>query len=89
MLEQVLTDIHTADPEWNVILLRYFNPIGAHKSGLIGEDPKGILEQPASYVAQVAIGKLECIGVFGDDYDTRTELVSAITSMLLTWHAAM
>ena len=54
MLEQVLTDIHTADPEWNVILLRYFNPIGAHKSGLIGEDPKGIPNNLLPYVAQVA-----------------------------------
>ena len=70
MLEQVLTDIHTADPEWNVILLRYFNPIGAHKSGLIGEDPKGIPNNLLPYVAQVAIGKLDCIGVFGNDYDT-------------------
>ncbi len=70
MLEQILTDIHTADPEWNVILLRYFNPIGAHKSGLIGEDPKGIPNNLVPYVAQVAIGKLECLGVFGDDYDT-------------------
>ena len=70
MLEQVLTDIHTADPEWNVILLRYFNPIGAHKSGMIGEDPKGIPNNLLPYVAQVAIGKLECLGVFGDDYDT-------------------
>lgn len=70
MLEQVLTDIHTSDPEWNVVLLRYFNPIGAHKSGLIGEDPKGIPNNLLPYVAQVAIGKLECLGVFGDDYDT-------------------
>lgn len=70
MLEQILTDIHTADPEWNVILLRYFNPIGAHKSGLIGEDPKGIPNNLLPYVAQVAIGKLECVGVFGNDYDT-------------------
>ena len=70
MLEQVLTDIHTSDPEWNVILLRYFNPIGAHPSGLIGEDPKGIPNNLLPYVAQVAIGKLECLGVFGDDYDT-------------------
>lgn len=70
MLEQVLTDIQKADPEWNVILLRYFNPIGAHKSGLIGEDPKGIPNNLLPYVAQVAIGKLECLGVFGDDYDT-------------------
>ena len=70
MLEQVLTDIHTADPEWNVILLRYFNPIGAHKSGLIGEDPKGIPNNLMPYISQVAVGKLEKLGVFGDDYDT-------------------
>ena len=70
MLEQILTDLNTADPEWNVILLRYFNPIGAHKSGLIGEDPKGIPNNLLPYVAQVAIGKLECVGVFGNDYDT-------------------
>ena len=70
MLEQVLTDIHTADPQWNVILLRYFNPIGAHKSGLIGEDPKGIPNNLLPYVAQVAVGRRECLGVFGNDYDT-------------------
>ena len=70
MLEQILTDLHTADPEWNVVLLRYFNPIGAHKSGMIGEDPKGIPNNLMPYITQVAIGKLECLGVFGDDYDT-------------------
>ncbi len=70
MLEQILTDLHTADPEWNVILLRYFNPIGAHESGMIGEDPKGIPNNLMPYVSQVAIGKLECLGVFGNDYDT-------------------
>lgn len=70
MIEQILTDFHTADKDWNVILLRYFNPIGAHKSGKIGEDPKGIPNNLLPYVAQVAIGKLECLGVFGDDYDT-------------------
>ena len=70
MIEQILTDFHTADPEWNVILLRYFNPIGAHKSGMIGEDPKGIPNNLLPYVAQVAIGKLERLGVFGDDYNT-------------------
>ena len=70
MQEQILTDIHTADPEWNVILLRYFNPIGAHKSGLIGEDPKGIPNNLLPYVAQVAIGKLPEINVFGNDYET-------------------
>ena len=70
MLEQILTDIHTADPEWNVVLLRYFNPVGAHKSGTIGEDPKGIPNNLMPYISQVAVGKLECLGVFGDDYDT-------------------
>lgn len=70
MLEQILSDLHVADPEWNVVLLRYFNPIGAHESGLIGEDPKGIPNNLLPYIAQVAVGKLECLGVFGDDYDT-------------------
>lgn len=70
MIEQILMDFHTADSDWNVILLRYFNPIGAHKSGKIGEDPKGIPNNLLPYVAQVAIGKLECLGVFGNDYDT-------------------
>jgi UDP-glucose 4-epimerase len=70
MQEQILTDIHTSDPEWNVILLRYFNPIGAHKSGLIGEDPKGTPNNLLPYVAQVAIGKLLQVNVFGNDYDT-------------------
>lgn len=70
MLEQILTDLHTADNSWNVILLRYFNPIGAHKSGLIGEDPKGIPNNLVPYVSQVAVGKRECLGVFGDDYKT-------------------
>ena len=70
MLEQVLMDIQKSDPEWNVILLRYFNPIGAHKSGMIGEDPKGIPNNLLPYVAQVAIGKLPSVGVFGNDYDT-------------------
>ncbi len=70
MLEQILTDIHTADPEWNVILLRYFNPVGAHESGRIGEDPKGIPNNLMPYITQVAVGKLESLGVFGNDYDT-------------------
>ena len=70
MLEQVLTDLHVADSEWQVVILRYFNPIGAHKSGLIGEDPKGIPNNLVPYVAQVAVGKLDSVGVFGDDYDT-------------------
>ena len=70
MIEQILTDIHTADPEWDVVLLRYFNPIGAHPSGLIGEDPKGIPNNLVPYVAQVAVGKLPAVQVFGDDYPT-------------------
>ena len=70
MLEQVLTDLHTSDPEWNVMLLRYFNPIGAHKSGRIGEDPKGIPNNLFPYITQVAVGKLVCLGVFGNDYNT-------------------
>lgn len=70
MLEQILMDIQKADPEWNVILLRYFNPIGAHESGMIGENPNGIPNNLMPYITQVAIGKLERLGVFGDDYDT-------------------
>ena len=70
MLEQILTDIQKADPAWNVVLLRYFNPIGAHKSGLIGEDPNGIPNNLMPYVTQVAIGKRPELGVFGNDYDT-------------------
>lgn len=70
MLEQILMDIHVSDPQWNVVLLRYFNPIGAHPSGKIGEDPKGIPNNLLPYIAQVAVGKLERLGVFGDDYDT-------------------
>ena len=70
MLEQILTDQHTADSEWKVILLRYFNPIGAHESGRIGENPKGIPNNLVPYITQVAVGKLESLGVFGDDYDT-------------------
>jgi UDP-glucose 4-epimerase len=70
MLEQILTDIQTSDPEWSVILLRYFNPIGAHRSGKIGEDPKGIPNNLLPYVAQVAIGRLKELGVFGNDYPT-------------------
>ncbi len=70
MLEQILSDIQHADPEWNVVLLRYFNPIGAHKSGTIGEDPKGIPNNLMPYITQVAVGKRPELSVFGDDYDT-------------------
>ena len=70
MLEQILMDIQKADNEWNVILLRYFNPIGAHKSGTMGENPNGIPNNLMPYITQVAVGKLKELGVFGDDYDT-------------------
>lgn len=70
MMEGIMQDLYKADNEWNIILLRYFNPVGAHESGLIGEDPKGIPNNLMPYVAQVASGKLACINVFGDDYDT-------------------
>lgn len=70
MLEQILTDIQKADEEWNVILLRYFNPIGAHKSGFIGEDPNGIPNNLMPYVMKVAIGELPHVNVFGNDYPT-------------------
>ena len=70
MLEQIMMDIQKADPAWNVVLLRYFNPIGAHQSGAIGEDPNGIPNNLMPYITQVAVGKLKELGVFGDDYDT-------------------
>lgn len=70
MIEQILLDTAKADSEWSVSLLRYFNPIGAHASGLIGEDPNGIPNNLMPYIAQVASGKLSCLNVFGDDYDT-------------------
>ncbi len=70
MIEQILKDVYVSDNEWSVSLLRYFNPIGAHKSGLIGEDPNGIPNNLLPYIAQVAVGKLERLGVFGNDYDT-------------------
>ncbi|MCR5216711.1 MAG: UDP-glucose 4-epimerase GalE [Lachnospiraceae bacterium] len=70
MLEQILSDLQKADPSWNVILLRYFNPIGAHKSGTMGENPNGIPNNLMPYITQVAVGKLKELGVFGNDYDT-------------------
>lgn len=69
-IEQILTDVQKANPDWSVILLRYFNPIGAHKSGRIGENPRGIPNNLMPYIAQVAVGKLPYLNVFGDDYDT-------------------
>ena len=70
MIEQILEDLSHAEPDWHIMLLRYFNPVGAHQSGLIGEDPRGIPNNLMPYITQVAIGKLEKLGVFGNDYDT-------------------
>ena len=70
MIEGILQDLCVSDPEWSAVLLRYFNPIGAHESGRIGEDPNGIPNNLMPYISQVAIGKLQCLSVFGDDYDT-------------------
>ncbi|MBQ4037213.1 MAG: UDP-glucose 4-epimerase GalE [Clostridia bacterium] len=70
MLEQILSDLTVSDPEWSVVLLRYFNPIGAHPSGLIGENPSGIPNNLFPYIARVAVGMLPCLSVFGNDYDT-------------------
>ena len=70
MLEQIMMDMQKADPKWNMVLLRYFNPIGAHQSGKIGESPNGIPNNLMPYITQVAVGKLKELGVFGNDYDT-------------------
>lgn len=70
MIEEILKDLHVADASWNIALLRYFNPIGAHKSGTIGEDPNGIPNNLVPYIAQVAVGKLKEVNVFGNDYNT-------------------
>ncbi|SQE95737.1 UDP-glucose 4-epimerase [Streptococcus equi subsp. zooepidemicus] len=71
MLEEIFRDLYASDNEWHIVLLRYFNPIGAHESGDLGEDPKGIPNNLLPYVSQVAVGKLDCVGVFGDDYETK------------------
>jgi UDP-glucose 4-epimerase len=70
MIEEILRDLHTADPAWNIAILRYFNPVGAHPSGLIGEDPNGIPNNLVPYIAQVAVGKLPELRIFGGDYPT-------------------
>ncbi|NVK55654.1 MAG: UDP-glucose 4-epimerase GalE [Alteromonadaceae bacterium] len=70
MVENVLTDLHNSDEDWNIVILRYFNPVGAHPSGQIGEDPNGIPNNLMPYISQVASGKLDQLAVFGDDYDT-------------------
>lgn len=71
MIEEILRDLNVSDPEWSVAILRYFNPIGAHKSGRIGEDPNGIPNNLIPYISQVAVGKLDKLKVFGDDYATK------------------
>jgi UDP-glucose 4-epimerase len=70
VIEQILRDIHVADPAWRIALLRYFNPVGAHESGLIGEDPQGIPNNLMPYISQVAVGRRERINIFGNDYPT-------------------
>ena len=70
MTEQILSGMATAEPDWSICLLRYFNPIGAHKSGRMGEDPRGIPNNLMPYITQVAVGRREKLSVFGDDYDT-------------------
>lgn len=70
MIENILRDLYVSDNEWSIALLRYFNPIGAHESGLLGEDPNGIPNNLVPYIAQVALGKLEVLSVFGNDYPT-------------------
>ncbi len=71
MIEEILRDLHASDPAWNIILLRYFNPVGAHPSGRIGEDPRGIPNNLMPYITQVAVGRLAELSVFGADYPTR------------------
>ena len=70
MIEEILQDLYISDNEWNITLLRYFNPIGAHETGLIGENPNGIPNNLMPYILKVASGELECLTIFGDDYDT-------------------
>lgn len=70
MIEEILRDLYVSDNEWDIAILRYFNPVGAHESGLMGEDPNGIPNNLMPYISQVAVGKLECLSVFGNDYDT-------------------
>jgi len=71
MIEEILHDLYISDNEWDIAILRYFNPVGAHESGLIGEDPNGIPNNLMPYISQVAVGRLECLSVFGNDYDTK------------------
>jgi UDP-glucose 4-epimerase len=85
MLEEILRDFSTANPDFHMTILRYFNPVGAHISGRIGEDPQGIPNNLLPFVAQVAVGTRETVMVFGDDYDTPVVPESVIISMWLIW----
>lgn len=86
MIEQILRDVCAADPNFTAVALRYFNPIGAHMSGLLGENPNGIPNNLVPYVAQVASGKLDHVQVYGDDYDTPDGTrCPGITSTLWIW----
>lgn len=71
MIEEILKDLYVSDNEWDIAILRYFNPVGAHSSGLIGEDPTGIPNNLMPYISQVAVGRLECLNIFGNDYNTK------------------
>ena len=84
MIENILKDVYTSDKNWDIVILRYFNPIGAHESGRIGEDPEGIPNNLVPYVTQVAVGKLEKLSIFGDDYDTLMGQGFVIIFMLST-----
>ncbi len=81
MIEQILTDLHTADEEWDVVLLRYFNPIGAHESGLLGESPNDIPNNLMPYIVKVANKELPILHVYGNDYDTPDGTGCVIISM--------
>ena len=85
MVEEILRDTAASNGHWNFSILRYFNPVGAHESGLIGEDPSGIPNNLMPYIAQVAVGKLEQLNVFGNDYPTHDGTGYVTTSMLSTW----
>ncbi len=87
-IENMLRDLGASDAEWNISILRYFNPVGAHPSGEIGEDPLGIPNNLMPYITQVAVGELRELAVFGDDYEPRTAPVFAITSTWSTWPKA-
>ena len=89
MLEEVLMDIQKADNEWNIVLLRYFNPIGSHSSGLLGDDPNGVPNNIMPYISRVAAGKLEKLTIFGDDYKFEigkgVKLAEGFTSLTAAW----